>query len=220
MQEVLPPGLRSRNVVIPNGVDTELFSPIPRDLARTRLGWDQQERIVLFAADPEVARKRHWLAKAACDRASERIRDLRLHVAKDVPPSEMPLLMSAADCLVLTSSIEGSPNVVKEALACDLPVVSTDAGDARELLAIAEPSWVCPDDPDALSRALVECLRDRRRSNGREVSARLGLEPIAERVLALYQSLAPDSVDGSRRLEGGGAGDDGLVASEKVPSPS
>jgi glycosyltransferase involved in cell wall biosynthesis len=200
MQAVLPPGLRDRNVVVPNGVDTELFAPIDRDLARARLGWDQEERIVLFAADPEVERKRHWLAKAACDKAAEEIGNLRLHVANGVPPSEMPVLMSAADCLLLTSSIEGSPNVVKEALMCDLPVVSTEVGDSRELLAGVEPSWVCPDRPDALSRALVECLRAPRRSNGREASSGLGLEPVAERVLALYRSLAPGSMDGSRRV--------------------
>jgi glycosyltransferase involved in cell wall biosynthesis len=112
----------------------------------------------------------------------------------------MPVLMSAADCLLLTSSIEGSPNVVKEALMCDLPVVSTEVGDSRELLGGVEPSWVCPDRPDALSRALVECLRAPRRSNGREASSGLGLEPVAERVLALYRSLAPGSMDGSRRV--------------------
>ena len=144
---------------------------------------------------------------------------MRLHVANEVPPSQMPLLMSAADCLLLTSSIEGSPNVVKEALMCDLPVVSTDAGDARELLARAEPSWVCPDRPDALSRALVECLLETRRSNGREVSTGLGLEPIAKRVLALYRSLAPESVDGRRRPELEPAGDGRPVAMENVSTP-
>ena len=220
MQEVLPSALRARNVVVPNGVDMDLFAPITRDSARARLGWDQRERVVLFAADPQVERKRHWLAKAACDRATERIRSLRFHIANDVPPSEMPLLMSAADCLLLTSSIEGSPNVVKEALMCDLPVVSTEVGDARELLARAEPSWVCPDRPEALSDALVECLRDPRRSNGREVSTRLGLDPIAERVLALYRSLAPESVDVPDPTKGRTVAADDLVRPENAPLPS
>jgi glycosyltransferase involved in cell wall biosynthesis len=219
MQGVLPPGLRDRNVVVPNGVDMELFAPIDRDLARERLGWNRDQRIVLFAADPEVERKRHWLAKAASDRAAEEIGHVRLHVANGVPPSEMPVLMSAADCLLLTSSIEGSPNVVKEALMCDLPVVSTDVGDARELLAGVEPSWVRPDHPDALSRALVECLGAPRRSNGREVSAGLGLEHVAERVMALYRSLAPGSIDGSHPVADE-APEDQPVALKNVSSPS
>ncbi len=85
MQEVLPPGIRGRNAVVPNGVDMSLFAPIARDSARLRLGWDQRDRIVLFAADPSVARKRYWLAKAACDRAAETVGDVRLHVATRGP---------------------------------------------------------------------------------------------------------------------------------------
>jgi teichuronic acid biosynthesis glycosyltransferase TuaC len=197
MQDVLPPELRARNAVIPNGVDMDLFAPIDRAEARSRLGWEERERVVLFAADPQVERKRHWLAKAACDRAGEKIAGVRLHVAAGVAPMEMPTLMSAADCLLLTSSIEGSPNVIKEALMCNLPVVSTDAGDARELLEGIEPSWLCEDDPESLSRALVECVERPRRSNGRQVSSHLGLEPIAARVLSLYESLAPPSLDGA-----------------------
>jgi glycosyltransferase involved in cell wall biosynthesis len=174
----------------------DLFAPIAREEARSRLGWKADERVALFAADPGVPRKRHWLAKAACERAADLVGELRLHVAGGMPPSEMPLLMSAADCLLLTSSIEGSPNVVKEALMCQLPVVATDTGDVRELLDGVEPSWVCADTPEALGAALVMCMRERRRSNGREVASRLGLEPIAQRVIGLYGSLAPDAVDG------------------------
>jgi glycosyltransferase involved in cell wall biosynthesis len=103
----------------------------------------------------------------------------------------MPELMSAADCLLLTSAIEGSPNVVKEAVACGLPVVSTDVGDVAEILSDVDPSWVCAPDLAALANALVECLTERRRSNGWERSAWLGHERIVERLLRLYAELAP-----------------------------
>jgi glycosyltransferase involved in cell wall biosynthesis len=99
--------------------------------------------------------------------------------------------MSAADCLLLTSSVEGSPNVVKEALACDLPVVSTDVGDVAELLAGVAPSAVCPPDASLLARALLECVDPPRRSNGREVSAALDEEEIASRLLAVYAATRP-----------------------------
>ena len=108
-----------------------------------------------------------------------------------VDPEEMPWLMNAADCLVLTSSIEGSPNVVKEALMCDLPVVATPAGDVEELLAGVEPSFVRPPDAQALGEALAECLRRRARSNGREVARRLAVDEVARRVLGVYAELAP-----------------------------
>jgi glycosyltransferase involved in cell wall biosynthesis len=191
MEATLPARVRARNSVVPNGVDTTLFVPIARQEARSRLGWDAEERVVLFAADPAVVRKRYGLARAACEHAAESIGNTRLHVATGIAPSEMPVLMSAADALLLTSSIEGSPNVVKEALMCDLPVVTTDVGDVRELLEAVRPSWICAADPVELGESLVACLRSPSRSNGRDVSSHLGQDEIARRVLELYARLSP-----------------------------
>ena len=191
MEATLPRSVRGRNTVIPNGVDRSLFRPQPRRDARLELGWPSAERIVLFGSDPAVERKRYWLAEAACRKAERRIGPIRLEVASDVSPERMPRLMVAADCLLLTSVHEGSPNVVKEAVACGLPVVSTDVGDVRQILHAVEPSWVCSPDPADLAAALVECLAERRRSNGWERSAQLGQDQIALRLLQLYQTLAP-----------------------------
>ncbi len=141
MERALPASVRRRNSVIPNGVDPDSFRPIERSEARRALGWAEDERVALFAADPAVERKRHWLALAACERAAAELDGVRLHVASDVAPDQMPVLMSAADCLLMTSVHEGSPNVVKEALMCDLPVVATPVGDVPERLADVEPSW-------------------------------------------------------------------------------
>lgn len=194
MQAVLPARTRRRNVVLPNGVSRNLFRPRPRDAARDQLGWPSGERIVLFAADdPAAERKRLVLARLACAEAERRIGPIRLEVACDVRPDRMPNLMAAADCLLLTSSIEGSPNVVKEAVNCGLPVICTDVGDVREVLSRVEPSWVCAARPRALAAALVECLSTRQRSNGWQVSAWLGEDQIATRLLALYGSLAPEA---------------------------
>lgn len=189
MELALPPRAATRNAVIPNGVDRELFAPLERSEARRRLGWEAEKRVALFVADPAVERKRHWLAEAACELA-----DVRLEVATAVAPERIPLLMSAADGLLLTSAIEGSPNVVKEALMCNLPVISTPVGDVEELLDGVEPSWVCEADPRALADALTECMRDPRRSNGRDAAAWLASEEVAARVLDVYRSVAPAAV--------------------------
>jgi glycosyltransferase involved in cell wall biosynthesis len=175
--------------VIPNGVDAEVFAPLDRAMARRRLGWPDGERVVLFAADPRVPRKRHDLAKAACDYAGGRIPGLRLHVAHGTDPHLMPAVMNASDCLLMTSSVEGSPNVVKEALMCNLPVVATPAGDVRELLHSVNPSAVAEAQPAALGNALVGCLEPLARSNGRTVSRDLRGDVIAQRVSRLYEEL-------------------------------
>ncbi|MFL5779852.1 MAG: glycosyltransferase [Thermoleophilaceae bacterium] len=185
----LPARVQSRNTVLPNGVDTRLFAPGDRAAARAELGWDPDERVALFGADPAVERKRHPLAVAACEEAGRRGVPVRLHVAHGARPEEMPLLMNASDCLLLTSAIEGSPNVVKEALMCDLPVVSTGVGDVRELLADVEPSRVCDDTPQALADGLVAVLATPARSDGRARSEWLDQRRIAERLLAVYDGL-------------------------------
>jgi glycosyltransferase involved in cell wall biosynthesis len=194
MEAVLPARTRRRNVVLPNGVNRNLFRPRLRHAARNQLGWPSGERVVLFVADdPAAERKRLWLARVACAEAERRIGPIRLEVACDVQPDAMPNLMAAADCLLLTSSVEGSPNVVKEAVSCGLPVISTDVGDVREVLSRVQPSWVCAAQPEALAAALVQCLSTRQRSNGWQASAWLGEGQVANRLLAVYGSLAPEA---------------------------
>jgi teichuronic acid biosynthesis glycosyltransferase TuaC len=191
MHDRLPSAVRRRNTVLPNGVDMEHFRPIGRAEARRRIGWDDLELVVLFAGTrPDSPRKRRWLAEAACASAAERLGRVRLHVTGSTPPDQMPLLMNAADCLIVTSLMEGSPNVVKEALMCNLPVVATPSGDIPLLLDGVEPSYLCPPELEALGAALVDCLSRGERSNGRERSAGwLSSEAIAARVLDLYERL-------------------------------
>lgn len=203
MHDRLPARARRRNTVLPNGVDTEHFRPMDRAGARRRLGWGQDEKIVLFAGTkPNSTRKRLSLAQRACALAEERIVNLRLHVCAAVPPEDMPLLMNAADCLLVTSSLEGSPNVVKEALMCNLPVVATDCGDVRLLLQGVEPSWLCDSQPVNLAAAIVSCLMRGERSNGRERALpQLSSAAIAKRVKALYAELDTGLDPPTRREE-------------------
>lgn len=198
MQAALPALTRRRNLILPNGVDRKAFSPVARSDARQRLGWPIDEPVVLFVGNPGIPRKRYPLAEAACGYAQRRISGLRLHVVNGVPPDHLPLLMSAADCLLLTSSVEGSPNVVKEALMCDLPVIATRVGDVSELLEGVEPSFVVEADPDELGKAVLRCLEQAARSNGRARSTWLSSEAITERLVRLYSDLGVP-VDGRDR---------------------
>jgi glycosyltransferase involved in cell wall biosynthesis len=187
LERRLPRSVRARNSIISTGVDMDRFAPAPADAARRVLGWELGERTVLFAADPARPEKRYALAEAAVSRAARLLPDVRLRVAaQDVPPERMPVLMNAADCLLLTSSSEGSPNVVKEALACNLPVVATDVGDVRQLLDGVQPSFVCDDSPEALGDGVVACVGERRRSDGRDAPSALSEADVAAHVLALY----------------------------------
>jgi glycosyltransferase involved in cell wall biosynthesis len=187
MQLALPRSCRDRNDVVPNGVDESIFAPVARDEARRILGWERDARIALFGGNPRIPRKRFWLAQAACELASASGPAVQVKTLVGVHPDEVPLMMSAADCLLLTSVVEGSPNVVKEALMCNLPVIATPAGDVRDLLRDVSPSWICAASPDEIARALVQCLNTPTRSDGRVRSRQLTAGVIAERLLRVYE---------------------------------
>ena len=177
--------------VIPSGIDFRLFRPLDRTAARRELGLPLEERLVLFVGRPHQARKRHALARAAVDILNKRL-PAQLIVAWGVPHDKIPVYMAAADCLIVTSMQEGSPNVVKEALACDLPVVSVAVGDVPERLKDVAGTEVCADErPETIAAALERVLRhnEGRRIAGRDAVRDLDERLLTERVIEVYRSV-------------------------------
>jgi glycosyltransferase involved in cell wall biosynthesis len=158
---------RGRVTVLASGVDSRLFFPEPQRAARTRIGWPLEERVVLFNASYNPRVKRLDLARAAITAARRALPQLRMEIMNGgTPPEQVPALMNAADCLLVTSDSEGSPTVVQEALACNLPVVSVDVGDTRERLTGVSHSRIVARDPEVLGAALAEILAHPERSDG------------------------------------------------------
>jgi len=177
-------------MVIPNGVDFNLFSPGSQREARRKLGWDLTCPIIIIYVRNLPNNKGLDIAEVALKVVHGRLPTARLEVIVDVPHERMPLHYRAADVLVCASRFpEGSPNVIKEALACNLPVVSVPVGDVPERLAGVHPSAVVPRDPKLIGEALIRILLKRQRSNGREGINQLRLELVAQQVLATYQSV-------------------------------
>lgn len=175
--------------VIPHGVDLSLFRPLPRRAARASLGWRQDARHVLFPYAQVREEKNYPRARRVTERAGAAIDgDVELQTIHGVPHDRMPAYHNAADALLLTSHHEGSPNSVKEAMACNVPVVSTDVGDVRERLDGVEPSVVGTTD-DELVAGLVRVLRQGGRSNGREHAREVSLEEMGERIREVYRSV-------------------------------
>jgi glycosyltransferase involved in cell wall biosynthesis len=175
--------------VIPHGVDMQLFRPMPTAVAKEIVGWREDARHVLFPYPTGRPEKDFPRAKRIVSAAADRMdRDVVLQSLQGTPHEAVPLYMNAADSMLLTSEYEGSPNTVKEAMACNLPVVSTDVGDVGERLVDVEPSVVARTD-EALVDGLVEVLDAGVPSNGRQAVEPLGLESMAERIRAVYESV-------------------------------
>jgi glycosyltransferase involved in cell wall biosynthesis len=177
--------------IIPGGVDLDVFRPMDQRAVREELGMSLDGQRVLFAASPTNPVKRFGLAKAAVERIRQDL-SVTLHVLQGVPHDQVPLHMNACDALLLTSRHEGSPTVVKEALACNLPVVSVDVGDVRERIGDVPGCVVCDDDaPEAIAQALQSALTRVSFTEGRMAVASLDKHQVAARVLDVYRSLIP-----------------------------
>ncbi len=197
-----------RNVVLPNGVDFGVCRPIDREDACRSLGLDPGRRWILFGGNPANPVKGHRAFREAL-----RVLQSAHPEASELILSEpgqaferVVLKMNAATCLLFTSlrGTEGSPTVVKEALAVGLPVVSVDVGDASEMLEGVTPGGIVPwprasgeAEHHELARSLAASvalvLESGRRSNGREVRGFLRQEEIARRIVAIYQEVAREA---------------------------
>ncbi len=183
MSAVLPRPCLARNQVIPTGVDLDRFAPGDRAAARRELGWPEHEPAVVWVGNPNRPLKNLALAEAALDQMP----GARLRVGWEVPPEKIPLWLQAADVLLLTSRSEGSPTVVKEAMASELPVVSTDVGDVAERLDGLPGCAIVPEDPAAVAAAVGRALDHGPVPEARRAIAAHSEEATARRIVAVYE---------------------------------
>ena len=173
--------------IIPNGVDFTRFHPIPRAEARAVLGWDANRSYVLFGNDPDIPRKNFALAQAAVALLQAKGLDVALTVANGLPQTHVVHYINACNALVLPSLLEGSPNIVKEAMACNVPVVATDVGDVRQVIGQTLGCAVCPPDPAAFAHALEQAILRTHPTTGREDIRHLDRTVVAQQVIAVYE---------------------------------
>ena len=180
--------LEQSNVfVIPHEVDFEVFRPTERAQARAALGLVADKKYLLFAANPEVPVKRFPLAKATADYLRKRDPSIELLVVSKETQERLALYMSACDALVFPSYQEGSPNVIKQAMACNLPIVATDVGDVRQVLGKTTGCYVTKPSVTELARRINEILAHRKRTDGREHIRHLDSAAVSKKVIQVYE---------------------------------
>lgn len=178
--------------LIPCGValsDDQLQS---QEEARKTLGWGASEKKVLFAGAFDNTVKDPELAKQAIEELKSKVADVELLELKGYTREQVNTLMCAANCLLMTSKTEGSPQVVKEAMACGCPIVSVDVGDVAERIDGVEGGHVVPSrEPNEIALALQRALSFEGRTNGRQriLDLELSNEQVARRIMEIYEDV-------------------------------
>lgn len=169
--------------VIPNGVNLNSFD----------LHQDNIKNTVLFAADPSRKSKNFLLAKAAIEHLeSLNYKDVEFKIKFNISHQEMIKEIQSAGCVLLTSLWEGSPNIIKEAMACNRPIVSTKVGDVHWLLQGVFGCFIVNSNAKDVGEGIISSLQfsnQQGQTNGRSKLIQLGLdsESIADRLIEIYR---------------------------------
>jgi teichuronic acid biosynthesis glycosyltransferase TuaC len=180
---------KKKVVIIPNGVNIEKFSFDPSRNYKKELGLSLVKKHILFIANEKDPRKNYQLLYDAFGLLNDQ--NCEILNPYPVKHDDVPGYINASDVVVLTSYLEGSPNIIKEAMACNCPIVSTDVGDVRWIINGVEGCYLSYFDPGDLSGKIEKALAFNVRTKGRQKIINMGLDQksIALKLIEVYTEL-------------------------------
>jgi glycosyltransferase involved in cell wall biosynthesis len=183
--------IKRKSHIVPNGIDLQKFKPELKNNPAVN-GSQTGKKKVLFLGSRTNIRKNYTLAEAAVEQLD--LPNVELINPYPVSHNEIPKWLNSADILVVPSLMEGSPNVVKEAMACNCPIVATDIGDIKWVLGETEGCYVSSFKEKEFTEKLRLALKfseTNGRTNGAERIKKLGLDEgtIAKRVIEIYNAV-------------------------------
>lgn len=182
MQNICP-----QAIVIPNGVNFEIFKPIDRTEACKRIGFDVTKFHIISVVNKVSPVKNLKLAKDSVALLSGL--PYEYHIISNLGHEELANCYNAAGVLLLTSFHEGSPNVVKEALACNCPVISTDVGDVKKIIETINNCYIAKRDIYDFADKIRRVYDSEKRTDSRVDITYLRSEVIAKKLIQLYRSI-------------------------------
>ncbi len=189
VEKRLPKVLKTKKPykVIPVGVNVSKFKEYCVFKCRSRLNLNTHKKILFFLADPSRPEKNYELLEKSLTDVKH---PYKLITAGNIKYEEMPYYMNAADILILTSKYEASPMVIKEAMACNKTVISTDVGDVKEIFEDTNGCYLTSD-IENLSDLLNTFLNNVPTSEGRKRLIKLGLtqEDVAKKIFTVYREV-------------------------------
>lgn len=170
--------------IVPNGVNMDRFKPIYKKEALKITRWNRDKKHILFTSNPQRVEKNFKLVEDAIKYINNP--NVELHSLFDVPNRLVPYYYNSADVIVLSSLWEGSPNAIKESMACNIPIVSTDVGDVKDVIKKSKGCYISSFDYKDFGEKIEKALNFNRRTTGREDIAHLKEEIIAKRLIDIY----------------------------------
>jgi glycosyltransferase involved in cell wall biosynthesis len=188
LQAKLPLG-KEKSSVIPSGVNTEKFKKLDRLVCKSELNLSDSKNYLFFNANNPIV-KRLDLALETVDLLKDLHVEL-LSLKGDIDPAEIPVYLNASVAVLLCSDSEGSPMVIKEAMACGLPIISTDVGDVKSSITAVENCYIVPQKPMLIAEKIRSIIASQvEQTNGLEQIRILELDHVSvvKKVESIYYS--------------------------------
>ena len=188
---------RSKVVYLPNGCNTDFFRPMDKNECKKLLGLSLDKDYILFV-DSNTAKKRTQKRKDRFDETLKILKEKYEHnnvkelVMIGVSRDMVPVYMNACRLHLMTSDQEGSPNSIKECIMCNVPIVSTDVGNVRDMAQDIEGCYISNSfEAEELAGIVHKVLCSDKPFKGREslISKGYGMETVAQRLKALYDEV-------------------------------
>lgn len=187
----LPKRLTAPVTILPSGTNTNIFKPMDRQACREKLGWPPARPVVFFyeGRSPEV--KRRDLADKVYAKLQKDMPDLDLFICTgDFSQAELAVYLNSCDVALMLSDYEGSPNIVREAIACHVPVVSVPVGDVAAWITGAKEGQIIERDVVAIAAAAADYIgKDRPVPTEASAPLPFGLPAVTSLLIALYAEL-------------------------------
>lgn len=177
-------------IVIPSITDVNHFVPLNQTDCRVNLGWNISDPIAVFFSGNNPLKKRTDIAYKVRRYLKSQGSSIELKIIdSEIPLHEMPIYLNASDCLLYVSDYEGSPNLIRDACSCNLPIVSVEVGDVSDVLSDVYPSAIVTRSLPVISLELDKITMLRARSNGRTKAHKYCEKAIVDKTLTFYRRI-------------------------------
>jgi glycosyltransferase involved in cell wall biosynthesis len=185
-----------RLLSIPSGIDLRIFRQMDRLDARRRLGHPNDEApwVLFSTVQSNNPVKRENLARQAFELLRRQLPSARFQLLTGRPHSEVPLLVNASNVILLTSTHEGWPNIIKEGLACNVPFVSTNVSDLSRIAAVETSCRVVKDDASVLASSLLDVIQRPRPTGLRRFVEPMEMGKVARQLVGVYREVLGENI--------------------------